>query len=211
MEIENIIFDLGGVLLKLDFQATYTRMSDILSIPFQPDQLSPEIHKLLTDFETGSIGTEVFIWNLQRMATGKVPEGNQIAEAWNAMLLGWNPQIFDMLERLGKHYKVFLLSNTNALHLQWIHNNLRIRFGISDWETQFFYNTYYSHLIGYRKPDPAIFKFVGEKEQLIPQKTLFIDDLQANIDGASESLWHTYLHNPEEDIVKIIESELSLL
>lgn len=210
-KVENIIFDLGGVLLDIDFQRTYDKMSQILNTSFDPNRLQADALLLLDRYEMGEISTEVFIWNLQRLSIGTVPTGNQVVEAWNAMLIGWNPEKFNMLLTLRNQYNVFLLSNTNELHLQWIKSSLRNDYGLLDWDERFFDQTFYSHLIGMRKPDATIYRHVTEATGILPENTLFIDDLHTNIEGSKTVGWQTYRHDPKEDLINVIYSTLQLL
>ncbi len=209
--VKNIVFDLGGVLLHIDHQRTYDKMSEVLNRSFSPEDMTPEMHKLLLDFETGTISTEVFIWNIQRMSLRGVPSGNQVAEAWNAMLLGWNEGVFQLLEALRARYKVYLLSNTNEIHLQWILITLKHQYEISDWDTRFFDQTFYSHRVGMRKPNKEIYDHVVENTGIIPENTLFIDDTPANLETPREAGWQTYLHHPDDDIVEVVRNVLKLL
>lgn len=210
--IKNIIFDFGGVLLDIDYQRTYDALSRLLNITFDPDKLADETKKVLFDFETGHINTESFVWNVQRLGDNNLPpKTNDIFHAWNAMLIGWNPEKFAFLKELKKKYRVFLLSNTNELHLNWVYNDLRMLHGIIDFDHRFFEKTYYSHLLGMRKPNKDIFYFVNQDARLNPSETLFIDDIKANVEGGDSIGWHTYHHNPNEDLINIFRNSLKLL
>ena len=208
--IRYIVFDLGGVLLNIDQQRTYDKMSEMLGRVFSPEDMTPEMRKLLLDFETGSIGTEVFIWNIQRMSLGEVPSGNQVAEAWNAMLLGWNEETFQVLDELKRQFKIYLLSNTNELHLQWIRNSLKNQYDIHDWDTRFFDRTFYSHRVGMRKPDKEIYDHVVESTGIHPENTVFFDDTPANIDAARAAGWQTCLYHPDDALGEVVRHVLRL-
>lgn len=209
--VKNIVFDLGGVLLEINHQRAYDTMSEVLNRPFVPDALQPDAQKLLIDYEIGAISTEVFIWNIQRMASGKVPSGNEVAQAWNAMLIDWYPGIFELLDILKEQYTVFLLSNTNELHLQWVRSSLRQNHQINDWDTRFFKQTFYSHLIQMRKPDLSIYRHVAESAGIMPESTLFIDDTAVNVDGAMQAGWMAYLYDPENDLPTVVKDVLGLI
>lgn len=209
--IQNIVFDLGGILLDLDHQRTYDKMSALLNVDFRPHNLDITMVNLLDEFEKGQVNAETFIWNLQRLANGKTPSGNLVVEAWNAMLIGWNPDKFLLLKELRQKYKIFLLSNTNELHLQWIKSSLRLRHHIENFEQQFFDKAFYSHLIEMRKPDEEIYNFVTQEAGLIPENTLFIDDTQMNIDAASCVGWQTFRHEPADDLRQVMTSVLALI
>ncbi|MBK9734295.1 MAG: hypothetical protein IPO92_04720 [Saprospiraceae bacterium] len=151
--IKNIVFDFGGVLLDIDYQRTYESLSTLLDISFDPNDLPNEVNKVLLEFETGQINAETFVWNLQRLAIQNIPQGVDVVNAWNAMLIGWNPNKFEFLRNLKKKYKVYLLSNTNELHLTWVYNDLKNKHKITDFDTRFFNKTYYSHKLGMKKPE----------------------------------------------------------
>lgn len=75
----------------------------------------------------------------------------------------------------GQH-KLYLLSNTNALHFQFIEE----RFGV----IREFDELVLSFQVRLRKPDPRIFGVVLDKSRAAPEKHLFIDDNQANVEAA---------------------------
>ena len=210
--IKNIIFDFGGVLLDIDYQRTYDALSQLLNVRFEPDHLPNDAKKVLFDFETGHINTESFIWHIQRWNNATTtPQAEEIILAWNAMLIGWDHDKFAFLKELKKKYALYLLSNTNALHLNWVYNDLKSNHDIIDFDHRFFTRTYYSHLIGMCKPNKDIFKFVHQDARLNPTETLFIDDIEANVKGGMSAGWHTYHHDPNEDLINIFQNKLKLL
>lgn len=210
-DIQNIVFDFGGVLLDIDYQRTYDALSQLLNVEFEMDNLPDDVLKALADFETGKINVETFIWNLQRLATKEVPIGQDIIKAWNAMLIGWDVAKFDFLLSLRQRYKVYLLSNTNELHLQWVIKDLKQNHGITDFDEIYFDKTYYSHLIGLKKPEKEIYEWVTNDLNLDKSRTIFIDDLIHNIEGAASIGWRTYHHNPKENLIDICDKVLNLI
>lgn len=210
-EIRNIVFDFGGVLLDIDYRRTYRSMSKILNFDFQPDHLTEKMIEILNDFEKGVATKETFLWNIQRLTTKAVPHGKDIINAWNAMLIGWDESKFDLLLSLRKNYKVFLLSNTNEVHLDWVYHDLKKNHNIEDFDARFFDKTYYSHLVGMRKPDREIYQFVEKDAGILPEHTIFIDDIQKNIDGAKSVGWNTYLHNPSDGLSEVLCNKLKLV
>jgi len=209
--IKNIVFDFGGVLLDIDYNRTYKALTSLLNTEFDPKQLSKVDIQAFHDFEMGIIDTATFIMHIQRLSVDKIPQVQEIIVAWNAMLIGWDIQKFDLLLRLRKKYKVFLLSNTNELHLDWVKNHLMIHHGIADFEQRFFDKTYYSHLVGMRKPNVDIYEYVLDDANIQASETIFIDDLPENIDGAHKVGYHTYLHNPLDNLSEIITHRLQLI
>jgi FMN phosphatase YigB (HAD superfamily) len=210
-DIKNIVFDFGGVLLQIDYRLTTQRLRELLDVTFDFQHLPQPALQLLKDYETGRIGTESFLWALQHMSAGDIPDPRLLIDAWNAMLIGWNRSHFELLRSLREKYQVYLLSNTNALHLEWVYQDLKINHQIDEFDSQFFTQTFYSHLIGMRKPDTSTYQNVAKIAGLEPSKTLFIDDLAPNTEGAARAGWQTYLHDPSDDLPSIIKDHLGLL
>lgn len=137
------------------------------------------------EYETGKVTSEEFV---RRVAAHypHPPSRERVEEAWNAMLIDFSPERFDLLRSLRNSYRLFLLSNTNEIHIRYCDRYIKNRFGIDKLEF-LFEKAWYSHLIGMRKPDPGIFKYLLADAGLLAGETLFVDDLRENT-SAAESL-----------------------
>lgn len=203
--IKNIIFDLGDVLLDLDFDRVNVEFEKLLKSDFSLLATSDATKDLFLKFETGQYSEESFINALQRLAT-KVPDGRAMIDAWNSLLAGVPPQRIQMLKDLKeKGYQLYLLSNTNSLHIHWFNRYLKKEHGIEDFNAQFFVKSYYSHLVKMRKPDLEIYEYVLNDAFIKPDETLFIDDSEANIQGAQAAGIATIHHNSGKDIVAVLK------
>ena len=179
---EAIIFDLGGVLLNLDYNLTEDAfialgMSDFPRVYSQLAQTD-----LFDRFERGEVSSFHFV----NLLLDQLPSGtsaNQVVHAWNKMILDFPLSRLNWLERLGDSYRLFLLSNTNDLHIDAVRRSLQKTVGHSDLE-RYFERVYFSSEIGMRKPTKEIFEFVCEQNQLIPAQTRFIDDSPQHVEGA---------------------------
>jgi len=200
--IKNIIFDFGGVLLDLDYNLTYKKMSEITGLEISEDTFPPSIIKVMMTYEKGQINTETFLWNLQKESSKLPPQAIDLIKAWNAMLLGWNKERFQFLRELKKDYSLYLLSNTNELHIDWVMKDLEENHLISDFDNHFFDKTYYSHLINKRKPDTEIYKFVLEDAGIKASETLFIDDNLNNVEAARKCGIHAIQHESGKEIIE---------
>ncbi len=206
--IQNIIFDLGDVLLDLDFDRVNTEFQKLVGADFFQLAASDETRNIFLQFETGHYSEESFINALQRLAP-KVPDGRKMIEAWNALLVGIPLQRLEMLEALkAKGYQLYLLSNTNSLHIQWLNKYLRKTYNIEHFDALYFTKSYYSHLIKMRKPDPEIYEFVLSDAFIKADETVFIDDNKENIMTAQALGIGTIHHDSGQDITKVMEGFL---
>lgn len=179
---EAIIFDFGGVLIHLNPQATIDAFKSLGSENFESLYQDVNTPNLFTDLETGKISPQSFINRLlDHLPKGTTP--NQVVKAWNAMILHIPEETIDILIELKKTHRIFLLSNTNEIHIQK---------ALIEWERvsgkapqDYFDHVYLSHEMGMRKPTADIFEFVCNAQNLTPENTLFIDDSAEHIATAS--------------------------
>lgn len=190
------MLDLGGVLLNLDFQKTEGAFMK-LGISHFPQLFSQQhASQLFMDLETGKVSPGGFIRTLKK-ESGKDLTDQQIIDAWNAMLLDFPPERIALLKRLKQHYPLFLLSNTNAIHLPAFNQKLKEEYGIPSLD-ELFDKAYYSHLIRERKPDLAAYQVVILENNLNPATTLFVDDNAENVEGAKKAgLYAVQLKAPQ--------------
>ncbi|MBK9336544.1 MAG: HAD family phosphatase [Lewinellaceae bacterium] len=205
--IQNIIFDFGNVLFDLDLEATNRHMERLLG-----DRYAATRDKLLTSdvfrlYEVGGLSTEEFVDTLCRAAEPPLRSEDVVA-AWNSIFIGMPPERFEMLLRLRRRYNVFLLSNINDLHANWIDAYMAREHGLSDFQTRYFDAVYYSHLLRLRKPDRDIYEYVLADAELVPEQTVFIDDLTPNIEAARQAGITGILKTPDVDIMVLMEDFL---
>ncbi|NDC40157.1 MAG: HAD family phosphatase [Chitinophagia bacterium] len=202
--IRHIIFDLGGVILNIDYQLT-SKAFEAAGVT-QFDELYSQLKQttVFDDLETGKMSREAFIAAMQAAANTPISEA-QVLAAWNAMLIDFPIRRLQILQQLRPYYDLFLLSNTNEIHEEAFHKLLDSSHGIPHLGT-FFDKVYFSHRVGLRKPMPEIFELVLQENGLKPQETLFIDDSPQHIAAARAlGIVTIYLENGmtiEKDIFK---------
>jgi glucose-1-phosphatase len=206
-QIKTIVFDLGNVIIDLDIERTWSSLQHHLGDDFfeKIKRIYPN-GDVFIDFEIGIISEKTFFETLR--AASEYPLSiRTLMEAWNAMLLTINPERFKMLARLKEKYNVFLLSNTNETHVNFVDGYLRTVYGFSiqEFDTRYFHRSYYSHLIHLRKPNVNIYNFVIQDAGINAFETLFIDDNSENIKGVIKAGWHGYLHTIGEEIVEVMK------
>ena len=197
-----LLFDLGNVIIDLDINKSFEKLQQLC----RPDADQSKIDAVILKYECGRVSTEIFINTLLSQSYSDV-QALDIIEAWNSMLLGIPGKRLEMLRKLKSIYNVHLLSNTNWLHLEWVHRYLKTEHNVNDFENEFFHTAYYSHIIGDRKPKPSIFYHVISDASLIAGETLYMDDVQENLNTASDLGFQTYLVKPGEEIGEYLKQE----
>ncbi len=200
--IKNIIFDLGGVILNIDFTRSVEAfrklgIDDIAEIYTGYSQ-----SKFFDLYDKGLISDNDFINELKKNIPSNVSK-HQIIDAWNAMILDFPADRIELLQKLKKKYRLFLLSNTNSIHFPVYNNQLKEIYEISDL-SELFENTYYSFRIGMRKPDVDFFKLVLNENNLKAEETLFVDDSPLNTEAAEKLGINALEYNPEESLEKVL-------
>jgi putative hydrolase of the HAD superfamily len=182
-ETEAIIFDLGGVLINLDYQLTSKAFIDLGLTDFDATYSQLQQTDLFDRFETGAISSFHFINRLlDQLPQGT--SGNKVVHAWNAMILDFPEERLLWLLKMKQCYRIFLLSNTNTLHMEAVRRSLERTIGHQRLE-DYFEQVYLSCEMGLRKPNPEIFSRVCDEQGLNPATTVFIDDSPQHVEGAA--------------------------
>lgn len=194
-KVSAVILDLGGVLLNIDYSLTRKAFADLGIANFDAYYNQFKGSPLFEDLETGRVSRHAFFAAL-RERSGLDLSDQQITDAWNAMLLDFPPERVSFLSDLRGRYKLFLLSNTNAIHYDSFQQHFREVTGLSSLD-DLFDKAYYSHILGARKPDSDPFQMILDEQGLIAGETLFVDDTESNLAGARELGMQTiHLHPP---------------
>lgn len=195
--IKNIIFDFGDIFINLDKEATFKELAKL-----GVDEISEEMMTVAHQYEKGEISTKSFVDFFHN--TIKLSKEDLIL-AWNAILLDFPKHRLQFLKELVKDnkYRLFLLSNTNDMHISWIQE---------DWGNELyqefkncFEQFYLSHEIHFRKPNADIYEFVLKENNLKAVETFFIDDTKENTDTAEKlgiKIWN--LIPGKEDVVDLL-------
>ncbi len=196
--IKNIIFDLGDVLINLDKEALPKALT-----AYGAKAADPELLALSHAYEKGAISTDRFLVSAaERLGE---PQKERLAAYWNQAILDFPEGRLTFLEALsaGGAYRMFLVSNTNDLHMERVRKTMGmeryVRF------QKCFEGFYLSHEIGLRKPDPGIFLRLLDSHGLLPEETLFIDDtLEHILSAAALGLQTWHLQVGREDVRELL-------
>ncbi len=184
--IKAIIFDLGGVIINLRYENTIEAFSHLCGFDVSSLYTQHRQNSLFDEYETGQISSPAFRDGLRSLLQISASDV-EIDQAWNAMLLDIPPARIELLQALGQTTRIFLLSNTNEIHKAECDRIFETTVGqdLNGLSSLFDYS-YYSHLMGDRKPNPSIFQRVVDEQSLDPGQTLFIEDTARHIDGAKQ-------------------------
>jgi len=177
-----IIFDLGAVILNINYQNTidaFTKLGVQNASTFYSKKVQTE---LFNQIESGEITAEEFLTALQRK-TNKATI-NQVRDSWNALLLDMPNDRLELIKALKSKYRIYLLSNTNSIHIDAFKKQL----GIVKWQefSDLFDKMYLSHEVGMRKPNAEIFEHILAEQKLKAEEVFFIDDSPQHIEGAKK-------------------------
>ena len=197
--IKAIIFDLGGVIYNINYQKTIDKFiaigldkkKYIYSQEYQSD--------IFNQLETGAITSEDFLLKLQNNSASQ--SISNIKKAWNCMLLDLPKKRIKLLKRIKNKIPLFLLSNTNAIHITEIKNKIGKK-NYADFYN-IFNKVYFSHEIKIRKPDPEAFKLILKENNLSAKNVIFIDDSIQHINAAKIIGLNTIFLDKNQDIMSL--------
>lgn len=181
-QIKNIVFDLGGVLLDIDLTKTEAAFDKLGIKDFKNNYSLNKADKLFDNLETGKITAADFYNGIRSISSVSLTD-EAIRNAWNALLLDFRTSSLQWMEQNSHRFNFYLLSNTNHIHHVCFSEHFKQQTGKPNFD-DYFTKAYYSHNVGLRKPDAAIFEFVLNDAGIAAAETLFIDDLLKNIEAA---------------------------
>lgn len=195
--IKNIVFDFGDIFINLNKKLFAEELQKI-----HISQESEETLPILQQYEMGLVSTDKFLTFFdERLHVSQ----DKLKRAWNSILLDFPKERLRFIQNLSesKKYRLFLLSNTNDLHISWIQKN----WGMERYNAFkiCFEQFYLSHEINLRKPNNNIYEFVLTTNKLAPKETLFIDDTKENADAAKALGIHIWNLKPgKEDVLELL-------
>ncbi len=206
-KVKNIIFDIGGVLVDLDFdrcikafhEAGFTTAEEFVSCYHPADFFGA--------LERGEISVAEFYDRIREVA-GVALSDEQIHDAYNKLIISIPVAKLRLIERLrNEGYKIYALSNINPVLIDKIYDFFRAD-GYD--AAHYFDKMYLSFEMGVMKPTPKIYEMLIEDSGIDPRESLFIDDGKHNIDAAREFGFQLYLAEEREDFSHIFDFNANL-
>ncbi len=182
--IRNIVFDLGGVIIDLDFAGALQAFAQLSTLSVEEVKSRTKGFMLFTEYEKGLISSHDFR-NQVRETLDITSSDSAIDEAWNSLLGGIPQERVILLQNLKQKFNLFALSNTNEIHVREFTKVVQRTMGSIESFMDLFHEVYFSHLMKMRKPEPEIYQQVLQAQNINPSETLFIDDNHYNIESAA--------------------------
>jgi putative hydrolase of the HAD superfamily len=182
-QVDVLLFDLGGVIINIDYTLTKKAFEQLGVSEFDRLFSKAKQNQLFDQLEKGQISDLEFYRQIRAVSNMQL-ENEAIKNAWNAILLDIPEKRIQLLQQLSKKFRLFLISNTNSIHIEAFTRQLINQFGKNPFP-EIFEKVYYSSEIGKRKPDTDIFNFVILQNNLVKERCLFIDDSPQHIEGAA--------------------------
>jgi len=196
--IKNILFDLGGVLLDLDFMAPVVAFRKLGLAEDHLDYRKAISDPVFLGFEQGNISPEAFRDRIREILGNQNLEDAEIDTAWCSMLGSVPAEKTELLKQLAPRYRLFLYSNTNVIHIGYFKRRFEKEHGLPF--ESLFEKTFYSHDIHDRKPQISGYEKVVAKAGIHPGETLFVDDLVQNIEAAREFGFQVFHYVPGTEL-----------
>lgn len=183
--IDTVIFDVGRVLVHLDFRRLLAFLENHGIDVAHISELLERID--LAAYERGAFDGEALLARIEGLASRPMDRA-AMRSHWLDIFV---PQqgMLGLARRLARSHRVFILSNVGDLH--WEH--LDAHWGIGSLG----HGAIASYRVGASKPDPAIYRRAEQDFDLEPRRTVFIDDMVVNVDAARERHWHAIHHRDE--------------
>jgi putative hydrolase of the HAD superfamily len=206
MPVKTLIFDLGNVIIDLkDEQHWWEEV--FLSMFDRQAVLKLQQHGLFRNYESGLISDDAFLDSLSVFLKDGFTQ-EDIRQGWIELLGDLPRHRLEALETLKQSFDILLLSNTNDIHLQYIHKTLEDEYSFNPFD-RIFRKQYYSHHLGTSKPEKEIYSLLIKDSGIIPEEALFMDDKPENLSAAS-TLGIRTLHIPKGSEFSVLLKNLGL-
>lgn len=202
LDIRNIVFDFGGVIIDIDPYAIVNQMNK-MGFSVVDKMKEPAFLEIVKRFEEGIIKASTFREEVKNYLNISISDAF-FDEMWNSMLYDIPERRINLVKQLKQNYHVYLLSNTNEIHYDMFVRDLQLRYGYREFDN-LFDKAFFSFALHLAKPDPDIYRFVLDSYDMLPEQTLFIDDTDENIESARSLGIHTLKVEMGSRIVDLFE------
>ncbi len=206
MKIKAVVFDFGNVIINIDFKLIYRTFAKFTSKSEAYIEKQITENQLFRRYESGQFTDNEFR-EIIRQTLGFPLSDAEIDKSWNAVLLDIPAERIDLIKKIRQKYPIYLLSNTNNIHIKASNDYLKKEHGISHLN-QLFDHLFLSYEMNMWKPDDEIYHSVLNKLKLQAHEVLFLDDNLKNIESANAIGIQTILVEPPTSILEYCKNIL---
>ena len=175
---EALLFDLGGVIIDIDFENTFSHWAAQAGVPMETIKSRYRVDAWYEQHERGEIDAAEYFDALRDTLDISISD-EQFAAGWNAIFETEIAGMFELIQSLSTRLPVYAFSNSNALHQKFWERKYAKTLGL-------FRHVFVSCDLGLRKPEAAAYRHVTACIGSEPENVLFFDDTRENVDGARE-------------------------
>ena len=205
-EIKNLLLDLGGVVLNVDYHKMVDVFKEYGVMDFDKHFTQAKQVEIIDKFEEGKCTIEEFRNGIRDLVNVNLTD-EQIDNAWFSMILDLPKERIELIGLLKLKYNVYLFSNTNELHIELLKKRYEEEFGFDIFQ-MLFTKAYFSNEIKMRKPHPESFEWLLKDAGIKADETLFIEDSPQHIEGAKKVGLNTYWLTGGETINDLYDKKI---
>lgn len=205
-EIKNLLLDLGGVVLNVDYHKMVDVFKEYGIMDFDKHFTQAKQVEIIDKFEEGKCSIEEFRNGIRDLVNVNLTD-EQIDNAWFSMILDLPKERIELIGLLKLKYNVYLFSNTNELHIELLKKRYEEEFGFDIFQ-MLFTKAYFSNEIKMRKPHPESFQWLINDAGIKAEETLFIEDSPQHIEGAKKVGLNTYWLTGGETINDLYDKKI---
>ena len=198
MQVDAIVFDLGGVLVDVDFRRALEHWAAAARVPVEALASRWQRDEAYCAHERGELDDAGYFAHLRSTLQLQIGDP-QMLGGWNAMLGEPLPGMEALVRGVAREHPLYVFSNTNPAHIA--HFKPRYRLLLSH-----FRRVYTSCELGSRKPEPEAFSRLAAQIGVPPERLLFFDDLEVNVQGARRAGLNAFRVTRAEEIAALLQN-----
>lgn len=201
-EISALLFDLGGVLYHIDDSIMINEFNKLGAEDFSSIYNLSTQKPIIDKYEMGLISTIEFFDSIKPHLKNTL-DNDAILNAWNSMLIGMPKENYEILLDLKKKYPIYLLSNTNIEHINYIDKEIANHYKVDSLKS-LFDDVIYSYEINMRKPNLDIYEYTITKIPFDKDEIFYLEDNHNNYEMGKNFGFNSYVMERNSNLKDIL-------